>query len=90
MVGDKKEIERVASVKKKQAMIVDTCVGSTILFDCHVRTWRVGELKRLQQLMDRAYRYVWSRKNRPPLRQMQDEGKNMADVRKELGVTSLR
>ena len=71
-------------------MIVDTCVGSTILFDCHVRTWRVGELKKLQQLMDRAYRFVWSRKSMPPLRQMQSKGKNMADVRRELGITSLR
>ena len=76
--------------KSCQAKIVDACVGSTILFDCHIRTWRVGEMKRLQKFMDRAYRYVWSRKNKPPLRQMQEEKKNMADVRKELGVTSMR
>jgi hypothetical protein len=36
------------------------------------------------------YRYVWSRKTKPPLIQMTEERKNMFDVRKELGVKSVR
>ena len=37
-----------------------------------------------------AYRYVWSRGNKPPLIQMQEEGVNMYDVRRTLGVKSIR
>ena len=37
-----------------------------------------------------TYRFVWSRKNKPPLMQMKDEGKNMMDIRKELGAMSVR
>lgn len=50
---------------------------SALLFDCLVRVWCVGELKRMQSFMDRIYRYVWSRKTKPPLVQMQEEGRNM-------------
>ena len=39
---------------------------SALLFDCLVRVWCVGELKRMQSFMDRIYRYVWSRKMKPP------------------------
>ena len=38
------------------------------------------ELDRLQRFMDRIYRYVWSKKTKPPLIQMQEEGKNMSDA----------
>ena len=41
-------------------------------------------------MVDRCYRWVWCRKTMPPLVQMQKEGKNMADVRRELGVRSIR
>ena len=44
----------------------------------------------LQGLADTAYRYIWSRKNKPPTAQMQEEKKNRFDVRKELGVRSIR
>ena len=50
----------------------------------------MNELKRLQQCIDRIYRYVWSRKTKPPTRKMEKEHKNMADVRAELGVRSVR
>ena len=36
----------------------------------------------MQSMVDRCYRYVWSRKKEPPLRQMEREKKNMADVRR--------
>ena len=76
--------------KKMQARVVEVCVESTLLFDCQVRVWYVGELNRMQRFMDRIYRYVWSRKTKPPLIQMQEEQKNMFDVRKELGVSTVR
>ena len=76
--------------RRLQARVVEVCVESTMLFDCHVRTWQAGELKKLQKVADRAYRYVWGNGKMPPLRQMQAEHKNMADVRRELGVKSIR
>ena len=76
--------------KKLQARIVEASVESSMLFDCQARTWRVGEVKKLQSFVDRAYRHIWSNKTKPPLMQMQEEGVNMVDVRKSLGVRSLR
>ena len=76
--------------KRMQARVVETCVESALLFDCQVRVWYVREMNRLQKFMDRIYRYVWSRKTKPPLIQMQEEGKNMFDVRRDLGVTTIR
>ena len=40
-------------------------------------------------MVDRYYRRIWSRKTKPPLMQMQEEGKNMADVRRDLGVNQV-
>ena len=76
--------------KKMQARVIEACVESGLLFDCAVRVWRVKEIKKMQSMVDRCYRYVWSRKKEPPLRQREREKKNMADVRRELGVKSLR
>ena len=86
----KKRLAGAKISKRLQARIVEASVESTMLFDCHVRTWRQSEIKRMQKQADRAYRSVWSRGTEPPLRQMQREGKNMADVRKELGIMSMR
>ena len=47
-------------------------------------------MKKLQKAMDKRYRLIWSRRNQAPLRQMQTEGKNMQDVRNELGIKSIR
>ena len=41
--------------KKTQAKIVECCVESTLLFDCAVRTWQVGEINKLQSCMDKKY-----------------------------------
>ena len=76
--------------KKMQAKIVEACVESTLLFDCQTRTWHQSEIKKLQSLMDRQYRYIWSNKRKPPLIQMQEEHVNMQDVRNQLGVKSVR
>ena len=76
--------------KRLQARVIEACVESSLLFDCQVRTWTVGEIKRMQKFVDKAYRYVWRRGDRAPLVQMQEEGVNMVDVRRELRVRSWR
>ena len=76
--------------KRSQALVVQACVESTLLFDCQVRTWQVGEIKKLQSCVDKMYRYIWSRKNQPPLMQMQAEGVNMQDIRTSFGIKSIR
>ena len=76
--------------KRSQARVVEACVESTVLFDCQARTWQVSEIKKLQSMMDKKYRQIWSRQTGPPLMQLQQEGKNMHDVRKDLGIKSIR
>ena len=86
----KNRLKKSKLSKKIQARIVQACVESTALFDCQARTWQKGEIKRIQQFMDKALRYIWSRKNQPPLMEMQQKGVNMQDLRNELGVTTIR
>ena len=86
----KKQLKGSRMSKRMQAMVVEACVESTLLFDVQVRTWRLSDIKQMQKTMDKMYRYLWSRKNKPPLVQMQEEHKNMQDVRNELGVKTVR
>ena len=76
--------------KRLQARVVEACVESTMLFDCQTRTWQQQEIKKLQSKVDKMYRYVWSRKTKPPLIQMQEDGVNMNDIRSELGIKTVR
>ena len=76
--------------KHIQARVAEACVESTLLFDCQTRTWHQTEIKKLQSAMDRKYRYIWSNKTKPPLMQMQEQSKNMQDVRNALGVKTVR
>ena len=76
--------------KKLKARVVEASVESTLLFDCQARTWKQGEVRRMQKFMDRCYREVWHRAGEGPLRQMQRMHKKMEDVRRELGVKSVR
>merc|ERR1711911_400803 len=57
--------------KKMQARIIEASVESGLLFDCAVRVWQIKEIQQLQSMVDRCYRYVWSRKTGPPLIQME-------------------
>jgi hypothetical protein len=86
----KRRLKGTKMSKSRQARIVEACIESTLLFDCQTRTWQISELNKLQSVMDRKYRYIWSRQNKPPLIQMQEEHKNMQDVRNELNVKSVR
>ena len=86
----KKRLKGSKLSKRMQAKVIEMSVESTLLFDCAARTWSVKEVRKLQSFVDKAYRYVWSSKKKPPLVEMQEEGMNMVDVRKQLGVKSLR
>ena len=89
--GKVKEWLNGSSLNKRwQARIVEACVESSLLYDCQVRVWYKRDMKRLQQFMDKCYRYVWSDRNGEPLRQMEARGVNMQDVRNRLGVKSVR
>ena len=46
--------------KRCQARVVQACVESSLLYDCHVRVWYKRDVKRLQSWVDKCYRYVWS------------------------------
>ena len=87
----RKRLMRTRLSRKTQAAIVETVVESSVLFDCGIRPWRIGEITKLQRVVDEAYRYIWSRKNKGPIKQqMEKENINMFGVRKVLNVTSLR
>ena len=76
--------------RKWQGRVVEACVESSLLYDCQARVWYKKDMKKLQQWVDKRYRYVWSNRNGEPLRQMQASGVNMKDVRACLGVKSVR
>ena len=44
----------------------------------------------MQTFVDKKYRYIWSKKNGEPLRKIQKQGVNMADIRRELKVSTIR
>ena len=76
--------------KRKQALIVETCVESGLLFDCATRPWYGTEIKKLQSWIDKRYRYIWSNKKGPPLMQMERDDVNMQDIRNLMNIKTLR
>ena len=77
--------------RRTQARIVQATVEATMLFNCAIRPWTNCEIKRMQQVVDAGYRYIWRRRNRgPTLKQMEREGTNSFGIRKQLETTSLR
>ena len=76
--------------KRWQARVVDACVCSSLLYDCQARVWWKRDVKKLEQFMDRCYRYVCSNRNGQPLRQMEAQGINVIDVREQQGVKSVK
>ena len=86
----KEQLKNTRLSRKWQGRIVGACVESGLLFDCQARMWWKKDVKRMQSWMDKCYRYIWSDRNGEPLRQMQERGVNMKDVRSCLGVKSLQ
>ena len=76
--------------RKKQAQVVQACVESGLLFDCATRPWYNQEINNIQSWIDKRYRYPWSNKKGPPLKQMHYEGVNMQDNRNMYDIISLR
>ena len=75
--------------KKTQVKIVEACVESSLLYDCQARVWYKKDVRALQSWMDRCYRWVWSGGRGQPLRKMQEQGRNMVDVRGSLEIRSV-
>ena len=86
----KARLKNTKITKKQQARVVEACVESGLLFDVTVRAWYNSDIKNLQSWVEKCYRYLWSNKKQPALIEMLDKGKNMQDVRNELGVKSLQ
>ena len=59
--------------KKTQALVLDTCVESTMLFNCNTRPFYKSEVKQLQKAMDRRYSLIWGSGNKEPLREMKEK-----------------
>ena len=64
----KKQLKHSTLPKRTQARVVQACVKSRLLFDCVTRTWYQKDTKKLQQWIDKAYRYIWSNRREQPLR----------------------
>ncbi|XP_075256680.1 uncharacterized protein LOC142349151 [Convolutriloba macropyga] len=86
----KRRLKHSRLTKKTQARVIEAVVESAMLYNCNVRTWSIGEINRLQKKVDKCYRYVWSGKTQPPLKEMEKKKKNMWNVRKELMIKSVR
>ena len=76
--------------KRTQVLVLDTCVESTVLFNCNTGPFYKSGVKQLQRAMDRRYRLVWGSSNKEPLREMKEKHVNMWDVRGQLGAESIR
>ena len=86
----KRRLKNSRLTKRTQARVVEAVVESTMLYNCQVRTWNVSEINRIQRKVDQCYRYVWSSKTQPPLKEMEQKHKNSWNVRKELRIKSVR
>ena len=76
--------------KATQARVSEACVESIVLFNIVVHPFLAREIKILQQFCDKKYRYIWSDRKGEPLRQMQEYGINMTNIRNQLQVSSIR
>ena len=75
--------------KRWQGRIVQACLESSLLYDCQAKVWYKRDVNKLQRLMDKFYRYVWSDRNGEPLRTKAKMHENMTDVRQRLGIKSV-
>ena len=76
--------------KRTKAVIVQAVVESTMLFDCSVRPWTTTDISKLHRVADIAYRKVWNNGKGLALYRMQKEGVNSFEIRRQLGITSIR
>ena len=76
--------------KIAQAKVFEACIESTPLLNAAARQFHQREIKAMQAFVDKKYRQIWSEKNREPVRRMQEQELNMADIRKALEVSTIR
>ena len=77
----RKRFRKCRLSKVTQAKVFEVCIESTLLFNAAVRPFHQREINAMQTFVE---------KNGEPLRQMQKQGVNMADIRKELKVSTIR
>ena len=76
--------------KRTKALIVQGVVEASLLFDSNVRSWSATDTDKLQSIADRCYRFVWNNGKAGALLRMQNEGINSFQIRKDLGIESIR
>ena len=84
-----KRLKKARLTKRRQALVVQACAESTALFDAAVWPGNKSEIKKIQKSADKVYRYIWSCRNKQPLREMEETQTNMFEVRRQLTVNSL-
>ena len=55
MIEERKQDSVGNKIEAKRSKNVKETTGEDWGFNCHVRTWRVDEMKRLQKFVDLAY-----------------------------------
>ena len=58
--------------KRQQALVLQACVESGLLFNAATRSWQKMEIKTMQSWIDRTYRYIWSNKKEAPSRRWKE------------------
>ena len=76
--------------KRTKAIIVQAVVESTMLFDCSARAWTVTDMAKMQSMADKCYRWIWNEGRGLTLLRMEREGVNSFEIRRVLGITSIR
>ena len=61
-----------------------------MLFDCNVRSWSVTDTSKIQSIVDKASRFVWNNGKGQTLMRMQYESVNIYEIRRQLGIVSVR
>ena len=76
--------------KRTQAIAVQATVESTMLFDSAVRPWSKTDINKMQSVVDKAYRHIWNSGRGLALIRMQETSTNSYQIRKKLGIPSIR
>jgi hypothetical protein len=91
--GLRPKLTRCQLSGRKAAQVVESVIGSTLLFGCECRPWSDGDLQKLQSVMDTCFRHLWGRAhqmNCSVKERMERLGVNSAGIRQELQVRSVR
>ena len=77
--------------KKTQAMVIQAIVESTKTFNYEPRVWHKKEIRAMQKIIDKGYRYVWvNTKGGPVLKQTEEKRMKIWGGRRIFGVRSMQ